>query len=203
MKLHANAALTVNQRKEVKKLHQEKGLTYKKLAERFGVNVSTISRWARRDSPLDLSTAPKKRRSGLTKEQKETILKYRNENREAGGKTIASVLGGEYGPMSHATISRFLKDEGFTRPPKKKTMKTEPLKVGRHRLQMDIQTLPAIKGEEGFEYKITLIHMATRMKYSEIHPKITAETVARAVRNALGHMPPFFSSGPTTLGSSQ
>lgn len=192
MKLHANAALTVNQRKEVKQLHQKEGLTYKKLAERFGVNINTISRWVRRDSPLDLSSAPKKRRSGLTKEQKEAILEYRNENHEAGGKTIASVLGKEYGPMSHATISRFLKDEGFTSPPKKKPRKIEPLKVGRHRLQMDIQTLPAIEGGEKFEYKITIIHMATRMKYSEIHPKITAETVAQAVRNALGHMPPFF-----------
>lgn len=194
MKLHANAALTLKQREEVKKLHKE-GLSYREIAERFGVNLSTIVRWIHRDSPLDLSSAPKKRRSALDNKQKEAILEYRKENPDAGARTIATVLAEEYGAMSHATISRFLREKRLTAPPQRKERKErEPLKVGKHRLQMDIQRLPAIRGGEKFEYKITIIHMATRMKYSEIHPSVTSETVAQAVRNALSHMPPFFFS---------
>jgi transposase len=192
MKLHANAALTLKQREEVQKLHNE-GLSYRKIAERFGVNLSTIVRWMHRDSPLDLSSAPIKKRSGLNKNQKEAILEYRKENPGAGARTIATVLAGEYGTMSHATISRYLKEERLSNPlPRKARKEKEPLKVGKHRLQMDIQTLPAVRGGEKFEYKITIIHMATRMKYSEIHPSVTSETIAQAVRNALSHMPPFF-----------
>lgn len=194
MKTHANAALAIRQREEVKRLHLEEDVSYRGLASRFGVNLSTIRRWVKRDFPLDLSTAPKKRRSALNPIQREAVLQYRRENPKAGGKTIAAVLEKEHGPMSHATISRLLKANGFTQAPIKKIRKCEPLQVGRHRLQMDIQQLPAIRGEKGFEYKISIIHMATRMKYSEIHPQVTSETVAQAVRNALGHMPPFFFS---------
>lgn len=192
MKLHANAALTLKQREEVRKLH-DKGLSYRQLAERYRVNLSTIVRWMHRDSPLDLSSAPKKKRSALDKKQKEAILEYRMENPGAGARTIATVLAKDHGKMSHATISRFLKEEKLSHPlPRKERKEREPLKVGKHRLQMDIQKLPAIRGGEKFEHKITIIHMATRMKYSEIHPSITSETVAQAVRNALAHMPPFF-----------
>jgi transposase len=108
MKLHANAALTLHQREEVQKLHKE-GLSYRQLAEKYRVNLSTIVRWMHRDSPLDLSSAPKNVRSALDKNQKEAILKYRKENPGAGARTIATVLAEDCGKMSHATISRFLK----------------------------------------------------------------------------------------------
>jgi transposase len=195
MKLHGNAALTIIQRREVKKLHEEEKLSYRKLAEKFGVNVTTISRWARRDSPLDLSTTPRKQRSGLTQEQKEAIKEYKKENPKAGARTIASVLSRQFGHICHSTISLFLKTEGLNNPPPvKKEKERQPLKVGKHRLQMDFQTLPAIRGQEGFEYKITIIHMATRMKYSEIHQEMTSEVAAQALKNALAHLPPFFFS---------
>lgn len=192
MGIHTNAALTIKQRKEVKRLHEQEGLSIRKLAARFGVNNSCIQRWVGRDSPLDLSTAPKKKPSGLSKQQKEAIIHYRSENPKAGARTITWALSEEYGPMSHATISRFLRSQGLTRLRPKKPKEIKPLKVGRHRLQMDIQQLPAIRGGKSFEYKISIIHMATRMKYSEIHDRVTAQTVAKAVKNALAHMPPFF-----------
>lgn len=192
MKLHANAKLTIKQREEVKRLHKEKGISYRNLAKRFGVSVFTIARWIRRDCPLDMSSAPKNPRRTLMQQQKEVIRQYRTENPKAGARTIAAVLSREYGPMSHATVSRFLKESGLTKPYEKRRWDRKPLNVGRHRLQMDIHTLPAIEGGAGFEYQITIIHMATRMKYSEIHPQVTSETVSQVVRNALAHMPPFF-----------
>jgi putative transposase len=57
---------------------------------------------------------------------------------------------------------------------------------------MDVQFLPAIEGNNGFEYKISLIHMATRVKYSEIHEDAKSETLAAVFRRAIDLLPPFF-----------
>jgi transposase len=191
MKIHSNAALTISQREEVHKLHVE-GVSIRALADRFRVNPSTIQRWTSRGSPLDLSTAPKRRNEALSEEQKAAIKRHRQDNPQAGARTIASVLGKDFGAMSHATVGRFLQAQGLTSPIRKERKARKPLKVGKHRLQMDIQRLPAISGGHKFEYKITIIHMATRVKYSEIHPRISSKIVAETVARAVGHMPPFF-----------
>ena len=191
MKIHSNAALTISQREEVSKLHRE-GLSIRALADRFRVNPTTIQRWATRGSPLDLTSAPKRRRDALSEEQKAAVKQYRQDHPEAGARSIASVLGEEYGKMSHATISRYLESEGLTHTAEKRAREGKPLKVGKHRLQMDIQRLPSVAGGHKFEYKITIIHMATRIKYSEIHPKMNSKVVAQTVERAVAHMPPFF-----------
>lgn len=64
--------------------------------------------------------------------------------------------------------------------------------MGRHRVQMDVQQLPAIAGGQGFEYKISLIPRRTRMKYSEIHPECTSRLVADVLERARQRLPPFF-----------
>ena len=57
---------------------------------------------------------------------------------------------------------------------------------------MDWQQLPAIKGRRGYAYKISIIHLSSRIKYSEIldsiNSKILADFLARAVRR----LPPFY-----------
>lgn len=62
---------------------------------------------------------------------------------------------------------------------------------------MDIQQLPAKKGQQGYEYKISLIHLNTRVKYSEIHADSSSETVAGVFQRSLDVLPPFLSSFPT------
>lgn len=64
--------------------------------------------------------------------------------------------------------------------------------VGRHRVQMDTQQLTAIKGQKGFEYKVSVIHLTTRMKYSEIHPEATTKVCADVLERARQKLPPFF-----------
>jgi len=56
---------------------------------------------------------------------------------------------------------------------------------------MDIQELPAIAGQHGQEYKISLIHMRTRLKYSEIHPEASSARVADVLERAVSRLPPF------------
>ena len=63
--------------------------------------------------------------------------------------------------------------------------------MGRHRVQLDIQELPAIKGQAGHEYKISLIHLRTRIKYSEIHRSLSSKRVAAVLERAVARLPPF------------
>lgn len=196
MKIHKNAALTVRQRIEIKRLYESGNASIRELAHNYHVNPSTITKWVKRDTPYDKTPSAKNRRGGLTDEQKEAITIHRQKNPYHGPKTIAAMLIQEYGKMSHATIARFLKEKGLIRQPDE--IQRYHLDVGKHRLQMDIQQLRSIEDSNEYEYKISVIHMSTRMKYSEIHPKATTKAVTEVLERAIGQLPPFFWSGPTT-----
>lgn len=75
--------------------------------------------------------------------------------------------------------------------PERRRRCRHPIPVGWHRVQMDIQQLPAIAGGTGFAYKISLIHLRTRLKYSEIHPNHRTRTVAAVLQRAQEWLPPF------------
>jgi len=57
---------------------------------------------------------------------------------------------------------------------------------------MDWQQLPTIEGHTGFSYKISIIHMSTRIKYSEIHPDHHTRTLATFLQRAVERLPPFY-----------
>jgi transposase len=203
MRLHSQAALTLKQRQEVKRLHEQEGLSIRRLAERFGVNPTTIQRWIKRDSPLDKSATPLTRRTVITPEYRAAVVKYRVEYSNRGPIRIAEELKARFPWANRGTVLSILQEEGLTRPPKRERAPRKGIPVGRHRIQMDIQQLPAVEGGKGFEYKITAIHLRTRLKYSEIHPDRKSATVAGVLQRALDLLPPFFSSGPTTPTNSR
>lgn len=202
MELHANAGLTVKQRQEVKRLH-EQGISIRELAERFRVNSTTIQRWTKRDSPLDRSSAPLKSRTVITPEYRAAVIEYREAHPNHGPIRIAQELHNAYPWANRGTVLTILQQKGLTRPPKKERKPPKAIPVGRHRVQMDIQQLPAIEGSKGFEYKITVIHLRTRVKYSEVHSDHKSETVSGVLKRAWDLLPPLFSSGPTTPSNSR
>lgn len=57
---------------------------------------------------------------------------------------------------------------------------------------MDWQQLPAIKGNKGFSYKISIIHMSTKVKYSEIHDNYYSKTLAGFIHRSMDRLPPFY-----------
>jgi transposase-like protein len=202
MRLHARAALTLAQRTEVRRLHQEEQVSIRALAARLGVNATTIQRWVGRESPLDRSSAPLRRRTVITPEYREAVLAHRQAHPHHGPIRIAHELRARFAQANRGTVLAILQAAGLTRPAPRRPRTHRPIPVGRHRIQMDIQQLPAVAGGHGFEYKISAIHLRTRLKYSEIHPDHTSATVAGVLRQALDRLPPFFSSGPTTPPSS-
>ncbi|MBM4287820.1 MAG: helix-turn-helix domain-containing protein [Deltaproteobacteria bacterium] len=201
MKLHSQAALTLKQRQRVKRLHEE-GVSIRDLAQRLGVNPTTIQRWTKRESPLDKNSAPLTPQTVITPEYRVAVIDYRMEHQSHGPIRIAQELKERFPWANRGTVLRILQREGLTRPPKREKAPRTAIPVGRHRIQMDIQQLPAVQGGTGFEYKISAIHLRTRLKYTEIHADRKSATVAGVLKRALDLLPPFFSSGPTTPTSS-
>ncbi len=119
------------------------------------------------------------------------MIEYRKQNPQHGAIRIALALQSRFSFAGRGTVAIILKKHGSTKKgqPRPKTKWRIP--VGRHRLQCDIQELPAIKGNKGFEYKISFIHLRTRWKYSEIHLDCQTETVASVYQRALDSLPPF------------
>ncbi|MGI8641170.1 MAG: hypothetical protein ACR2MG_14640 [Pyrinomonadaceae bacterium] len=189
-KLHSNAALTRPQRIEVKRLFEIEKVSVSELATRFCVGESAIRKWISRDSPEDKSSAPHRRRQVVTDDYRQAVIEYRRLSPSHGAKRIACELKARYAIANRGTTAIILQQHGLTR--KSKRVKTKwQIPIGRHRLQCDVQQLPAIKGNEGFEYKISFIHLKTRYKYSEIHPDQKSETIAGVYQRALDNLPPF------------
>jgi len=190
MKQHANATLTIAKRKQVKQLFENQQLSITELARRFGVHRETIHKWIYRDSPLDKVSGERKKRV-VTPEYEQAVIEYRNANPNHGAIRIALALQSQFAFANRGTIALILKKHGLTAKSTKRVRSSWKIPVGRHRLQCDVQELPAIKGGKGFEYKISFIHLRTRWKYSEIHADCQTETVTEVYKRALDNLPPF------------
>ena len=190
MKQHGSATLTVAKRKQVKSLFETQQLSIAGLSRRFQVHRDTIRKWINRTSPIDKPSGERKKRV-ITPEYECAVIEYRKQNPTHGAIRIALALQSRFPFANRGTVAIILKKHGLTKKgqPRPKTKWRIP--VGRHRLQCDIQELPAIKGNKGFEYKISFIHLRTRWKYSEIHPDCQTETVAAVYQRALDSLPPF------------
>ncbi len=193
MNLHARAKLTLLQRQELRRKRIEERVPLKTLAQEFHVSIPTVIKWAKAECPLDKTSAPIHHATKITSEYRAAILAYRAEHPNRGPITIAPALSTTFPQANRGSVLRILQSEGLTRPAAKPHRERKHIPVGKHRIQMDIQTLPAIEGGSGREYKVSLIHLASRMKYSEIQSDRTSETVLEVFRRALDYLPPFFS----------
>jgi transposase len=199
MKLHSNATLTVKQRRQIQTIYAKGGVSQQSLAERFGVTRKTIGKWVRRSDASDKSCAPVHPHCRLSSSYRQAVLAWRHANPHHGARRIFHELKKEFSEGSESSVYLILRSEGLTTAKVKHPRKRVPIAVGRHRTQMDIQYVPAIKGGHGFEYKISILHLATRIKYSEIHDNYRSQTIAEVWKRALERLPPFLSPSPITL----
>jgi transposase-like protein len=190
MKQHANATLTIAKRKQIKLFFENQQLSIAELARRFQVHRDTIRKWIHRDSPFDKASAARRKRV-ITADYEQAVVEYRKQNPSHGAIRIALALQTEFPFANRGTAALVLKREGLTRKGQPRPKTKWQIPVGRHRLQCDVQELPAIKGGKGFEYKISFIHLRTRWKYSEIHLDCQTETVAAVYKRAVEKLPPF------------
>ena len=189
-KQHANAALTIAQRIEVKRLFDKEKVPVSELAKRFCCGESAIRKWIKRATPEDKSSAPNRKRVVVTEDYRAAVIAYRQQHPTHGPIRIAAELQAAYPQAHRGTVGLILKKAGLTKKRQRAKSKWQ-IPVGKHRLQCDVQELPAIQGSKGFEYKISFIHLRTRWKYSEIHPNQQSETIAGVYQRALDNLPPF------------
>ena len=192
MKLHKNASLTLKHRQQIKDLYATGKFTREALAAKFGVTRKTISKWIHRTSIEDSTNAPKKARS-ITPDFIAAVKAYREAAATShhGKIRIAFELKEKHTCCNPGNVYLALKHVQLNKAGTVKTPVPHKIPVGRHRTQMDVQTLPAIEGNEGFEYKISIIHLSTRVKYSEIHANYESKTIAGVYERALENLPPF------------
>lgn len=192
MKLHKNASLTLKHRQQIKDLYATGKYTQQALAIQFGVTRKTISKWVNRTSIEDCSNAPKKAKS-ITSDFISSVKAYReNSTTSHHGKVrIAFELKEKHTCCNPSNVYLALKQLELNKVKTTKPTESRKIPVGKHRTQMDIQQLPAIEGNEGFEYKISIIHLSTRVKYSEIHDRADSKTIAGVYQRSLENLPPF------------
>ena len=193
MKIHSNASLTGNQRKAVQELYATGLHTMEALAGQFKTTRKTISKWVHRDNQGDKSSAPKSHWRSITPEFEEAVAAYRRNEATShhGPVRIAKELSGAHQCSNPSNVYLVLKRLKLTKAFAAKPKPKGGIPVGKHRTQMDVQQLPAIEGGTKFEYKISIIHLSTRVKYSEIHDNYETDTIANVYKNALDRLPPF------------
>ena len=57
---------------------------------------------------------------------------------------------------------------------------------------MDWQQFPAIQGNGGFAFKISIIHLSTRIKYGEIFGSHSTQTLTTFLERAMKRLPTFY-----------
>jgi transcriptional regulator with XRE-family HTH domain len=192
MKLHKNASLTPKQRQQIKNLYTTGEFTQEELATKFGVTRKTISKWVHSSSIEDSSNVPHKAKT-ITAEFIAAVKAYREDSITShhGKVRIAFELKNRHTCSNPSNVYSVLKQLKLNQAKKVKEQTIQQIPVGKHRTQMDVQVLTAIEGNEGYEYKISIIHLSTRIKYSEIHSDYSSKTIAGVYERALDNLPPF------------
>lgn len=122
MPYHANATLTVTQRRLVRELAAQ-GVSQADLARRFGVHRRTIQRWAARSEPTDRSSAPRQHgRLVVTEAYRTAVLAERTAHPTHGPQRIAHDLRARFPTANRTTVWRILHAAGLSRRAPKKTV---------------------------------------------------------------------------------
>lgn len=174
-----------------------RGWSMRKVARRYGVEPSTVSRWCRHPSangwdriPTE-SSRPKKSPSALPEEVVTAILTKRLGRRRCG-QVIHRELVNEGVSVSLSSVQRtlsrlnLLKKRSPWKRPHDATPRPEPTFAG---ALIETDTVHIVLPDGSRLYVYTLIDLYSRWAYAEVAPKIGAGISARFVRRAQARAP--------------
>ena len=115
MATHQNAALTVRQREHIQQAVREGSASYAQLAARFGVNRTTIQRWAKRASGQMRPLGRPKRHLHPTPDYEAAVLVERIRHPGHGPLRIAHDLRSRFACAHRGTVLLLLQAHGLTR----------------------------------------------------------------------------------------
>lgn len=182
-------------RRDAVNLVKYRGWTMRKVAMRYGVPPSTISRWCKH--PLGTgwhliptkSSRPRTSPNALGEETIKAIITKRIGRRRCG-QVIHAELARDGVSVSLPSVQRtldrlgLLKKRSLWKRPHDKTLRPEIIHAG-SLLEADTVHINAPDGTRIYVY--TLIDLHSRWAYAEAVPKIGAETSARFLRRAKQH----------------
>jgi transposase-like protein len=80
MRQHKNAALSIAQRIEIKRLYQRENKAVSQLALTYRVSEATIRKWIKRESPFDLPSTAHHLPGVITEPYRQAVLDYRKDH---------------------------------------------------------------------------------------------------------------------------
>ena len=196
-------------RKDAVYLVKQKGWPMRKVARRFGVEPSTISRWCRnplgdgwREIPTE-SSRPKKSPKALPREIVSEIIKERVGRRRCA-EHVYHALKNRGVDVSLSSVKRTLERCHLTkkRSPWKRphdfTPRPEPAFPG---ALVEVDTIHIIAPDSSRIYVYTLIDLYSRWAYAEVVERIGAERSGAFLRRARARAPFSFRMVQTDHGS--
>jgi len=169
----------------------------RKVALRFGVEPSTISRWCKRPMATGWhelptkSSRPKTSPNALSKEIVQAIIQKRNGRRRCG-QVIHQELLRESVKVSLPSVQRTLDRCGLLkkRSPWKRPHDATPRPTVTHSgALLQVDTIHIIAPDGSLIYIYTLIDLYSRWAYAEVIEKISAERSASFVHSAENRAP--------------
>ena len=177
MGTHKNAALTVRQREAVQLAGREGTASRRQLARRYGVSLTTIQRWAPRLGGQDRPLGRPVGTGTPVPDYEAAVLVERIRHPTHGPVRIAHDLRPRFARAHRGTVLALLQAHRLTRgtrPKKATTALAGGEAPGADGRAVSAQTAAG----QGVDYKISVIHLATRLKYREIHDNQDSATVA-------------------------
>jgi len=180
---HSNAK--TNQ--HVREIIQKSDLTNVELADKYGVNIKTVSKWRNRDYTKDKSSRPNTIHYALSNLEKELIRVVRTltwMELDDLVETISSIVPN----ANRSNIYRTLRNFDISRIPKEK--KEEAKKFKEYKpgfLHIDVTYLPKIDGQK--YYLFVAIDRATRTLYYEVYESKTANNAEQFLKECKKYFP--------------
>lgn len=115
MATHKNAALTVRQREQVQQAVRERSASYRALATRFGVHLTTIQRWADRANGQMRPLGRPVGSSQPAPDYEDAVLVERIRHPQHGPVRIAHDLRPRFARAHRGTVLALLQAHGLTR----------------------------------------------------------------------------------------
>lgn len=192
LQLHANATTTPKVRKQI----QESDLPTKVLARRFGIAVSTVRIWRKRDCVEDRSHTPHRLQTTLTPAQEVVVVEMRKLLLLPLDDLVAVTREFINPHVSRSGLDRCLRRHGVSRlkdllpkedtdaPTVKRFKDYEP-----GYLHVDYKYLPQMKDEPSRRYLFVAIDRATRWVYVEIRSDKSARSAQAFMKKAISQCP--------------
>jgi transposase InsO family protein len=184
-------------RRDAVNLVRYRGWSMRKVARRYGVEPSTISRWCAKDPTggwreiPTLSAAPKRHPNALPREIVSAIIAKRIERKRCG-QVICRQLKAEGVPVSLCSVQRtlkrchLLKERSPWKRPHDATPRPEATHAG---ALLQVDTVHFLLPDGSRLYVYTLIDLFSRWAYAEVSSKLRAYKSASFIARAERHAP--------------